>query len=814
MGSLFADLRLAARLLLKSPGFTVVALAAIALGIGANTAIFTVVNAVLLHPLPYPDSGRIVTLLRTGGGSISVPEFNYFSQQNPGLEQLTAFDMTSAGVNLAGSARPEFVHGIHVSAAYFRLFGAHPILGRVFTAEEDRPGAPRVLVMSYGLWQRRFGGDAAILGKTVTLGGAPSTVAGVLSPGFQPNPATDLWLPLQADPNDADQAHYLVVAGRLAPGDALATAAARVTVVAKRYVKTHPDQIGDDDKIAVQPMRRYLTGDVEPALLILLGAVGLVLLIACANVANLLLAKAAGRQREMAIRSAIGAGCGRIVRQLLTESLLLAVAGGALGFALGSWGLRALLLFTPGDLPRAEELAATHALDPSMLAFAAAVSLLTGVLFGLFPAFQISRIDLSSALKESSGRSGTGLKHNRLRGILAASEMGLAVVLLCGAARLIRSFVALHDVDPGFDPHNLLTLQVSLAGERYSTTAASSLMTRQLAERIEGLPGVAAASAVNGLPLQGVMDMIFNIPGRPLAAGEKFTGDVQWRFVSGHYFEALRIPLRAGRFLRQREPSAVVVINEAMARKFWPKENPVGKTILIGAGLADMEQPPAEIAGIVGDVRENGLDNEAPPTMYQIYAQVPDKAMALVNTMVPVGFLIRSRPGVSPLSLRSEVEREFANSGTQLAPTNVRTMESVAWNSTARQNFMLMLLGVLAAIALLLAALGIYGVLAYTVEQRTQEIGIRAALGATRADTLRLIVGQGLRVSAIGMGAGLVAALGLTRLLASLLYGVKPADPLSFAAVAITLSLVSLAACAIPAYRATRVDPIVALRYE
>ncbi len=812
MGSVLADLRHAARLLIKSPGFTIVALAAIALGIGANTAIFTVVNAVLLNPLPYPDSGHIVTITRVGPGPVSVPEFNYFSQQNLGLENLTAFDFMGAGVNLAGSARPEFVHGIHVSAAYFGLFGAHPILGRVFTKEEDRPGAPRVLVVSYGLWQRRFGGDPAILGKAVTLGGAPSTIVGVLSPAFQPNPPADLWLPLQADPNDANQAHFLVIAGRLPPGDALA--AARVAVLAKRYVKTHPGQVGDDDKLEVQPMRRYLTGDVQPALLILLGAVGLVLLIACANVANLLLARAAGRQREMAIRSAVGAARGRIVRQLLTESLLLAIAGGVLGLTLGSWGLRALLLFTPGDLPRAEELAATHALDPSMLAFAAAVSLFTGVVFGLFPALQISRIDLSSALKESSGRAGTGLKHNRLRGLLAASEMSLAVVLLCGAALLIRSFIALHSVDPGFDPHNLLTLQVSLAGERYSTTAASSLMTRQMTERLEGLPGVAAASAANSLPLEGGMDMIFNIPGRPLAVGEKFAGDVQWRFVSGHYFEALRIPLRSGRLLRQQEPSRVVVINEAMARKFWPKENPVGKTIVIGAGLPDLEQPPAEIAGIVGDVHENSLDNGAPPTMYQLYAQVPDKAMALVNTMVPAGFAIRSQPGVSPLSLRSAVEREFAASDTQLAPTNVKTMESVAWNSTARQNFMLMLLGVFAAIALLLAVMGIYGVLSYTVEQRTQEIGIRAALGATRADTLRLVIGQGLRVSAIGVAAGLIAALGLTRLLASLLYGVKPADPLSFAAVTIALSLVALAACAIPAYRATRVDPIVALRYE
>jgi putative ABC transport system permease protein len=815
MVSLLADLRHALRVLIKSPGFTIAALAAIALGIGANTAIFTVINAVLLHPLPYPDSDRIVSISRVGGGTASPPMYAYWQQNNPCFDDLSAYTSATGGQNLTGGDRPELVQSLRVSKNYFRLFGANPILGRVFTAEEDRPGGPQALVMSFGLWQRRFGGDPSIVGKTLTVGSVPYPVAGVLSPHFQSYPPADVFVPLQADPNSTNQARILTVAGRLRNGVTLAGANAQMGVLGKRYTQTHPDSIGNDDKVRVTPLQQALTGDVRPALLILFGAVGLVLLIACANVANLLLARSAGRQREIAIRAAVGAGRGRIIRQLLTESLLLATTGGLLGLALGSAGLRALLALTPGNLPRAEELAAVPALDPWIAGFTLLLSLFTGVVFGLVPAIQVSHTDLAVALKDSGGRTGTSLKQNRTRGVLVTAEMALAVVLLCGAVLLIRSFVALHNVDPGFDPRNVLTMKLSLADARFAKSAAVDRMARQMIASIEQIPGVSSAAIANSLPLEDGVDMIFNIPGRPVPAGQKFSDDVSWRFITPHYFDVLKVPLRAGRMFREQEPKPTVIINEALARKHWPRESAIGKTILLGAGLGpDFDEGSVEIVGVVANVREGGLDNEVPEVMYQMHSQIPDAAMKLVNGIVPSAVLLATRPGVPPTSVSKTVEQQFLSSEFQLPPTQIRTMDQVSLNSTARQNFNLALLGAFAGIALLLAAVGIYGVMSYAVEQRTHEIGIRAALGASDRDTLRLVLGEGLRLALIGVLAGLAAAFGLTRFMTSQLFGVKPSDPITFVAVALILLSVAFLATCVPAVRASRVDPIVALRYE
>ena len=813
--NLIQDLRQGSRVFAKSPGFTLAVLATLALGIGANTALFTVINTVLLHPLPYPESGRIVNITRRGGGTDSVPMFTYWQQDNSLFEDLAAYDFNGSGLNLSGGDRPELVQGLHVSRNYFRLFGAKPILGRAFTEEEDRLGGPQVLLVSYGLWQRRFGGDPSILSKTIALGGAPYTLIGILSPGFQPYPPADVWMPLQADPNSTNQAHILMVSGRLPSGATLAQANSQMSLIGKRYVQTHAGQLGNDDKIQVTLMQQVITGDVRPALLILLGAVGLLLLIACANVANLLLARAAGRQKEIAIRAAIGAGRGRIVRQLLTESLLLALIGGVLGLALGSWGVRALLTLTPGDLPRVNEMAAIPALNPWVAGFTVLLSLLTGILFGLVPSIHVSRSDLASLLKESGGRTSAGLKHNRARGILVSAEVAIAVILLCGAVLLIRSFAALHNVEPGFDSRNLLTMKVSLAGPKLASASFVDRTARQWVERVERTPGVEAAAMANNLPFEDGIDMIFNIPGRPPLEGYKFTGDVQWRFVSAHYFDALRIPLRSGRLFRDREPAQTVVINEAMASKFWPKTNPIGQAILIGAGLgADFEEGSTEIVGVVGNVRENGLYNDPPPVMYQLQSQIPDGAMKLVNGFQLAGVVVRTKPGVAPTSVSQAVQEALLAGDTPLPATRVRTMEQVSLNSTARQNFNLLLLGVFAAIALLLAAVGIYGVMSYTVEQRTHEVGIRTALGASRSDVLRLIVGQGFKLALIGVGMGIVGALMLTRFVSSLLYGVRPSDPATFLAVSLLLAGVALLASYIPARRATKVDPMVALRYE
>jgi predicted permease len=774
---LIAELRQGCRVFVKSPGFTLAVLATLALGIGANTALFTVINTVLLHPLPYPESSRIVNITRRGGGTDSVPMFTYWQQYNSLFEDLAAYDFIGSGLNLSGGDRPELVQGLHVSRNYFRLFGAKPILGRTFTEGEDRPGGAQVLLLSYGLWQRRFGGDPSILGKAITLGGAPYTLIGILSPRFQPYPPADVCMPLQADPNNTNQAHILMVSGRLLSGTTLAEANSQMSVIGKRYVQTHADQLGNDDKIQVTPMQQVITGDIRPALLILLGAVGLLLLIACANVANLLLARAAGRQKEIAIRAAIGAGRGQIVWQLLTESLLLALTGGALGLALGSWGVRALLTLTPGDLPRVDEMAAIPALNPWVAGFTVLLSLVTGILFGLVPSIQVSRADLTSLLKESGGHTSASLKHNRARGILVSAEVAIAVILLCGAVLLIRSFAALHSVEPGFDSRNLLTMKVSLAGQKLASASIVDRMARQWVERVERTPGVEAAAMANNLPFEAGMDMIFNIPGRPPLEGFKFTGDVQWRFVSAHYFGTLRIPLRSGRLFRDRERAQTVVINEAMASKFWPNADPVGQAILIGAGLgSDFEEGATEIVGVVGNVRENGLDNDPPPLMYQLQSQIPDGAMKLVNGLQLAGVVVRTNPGIAPTSVSQAVQQALLAGDTPLPVTRVRTMEQVSLNSTARQNFNLLLLGVFAAIALLLAAVGIYGVMSYTVEQRTHEVGIRTALGASPSDVPKLIVGQGFKLTLIGVGMGIVGALMLTRFVSSLLYGVRPSD--------------------------------------
>ncbi len=625
---------------------------------------------------------------------------------------------------------------------------------------------------------------------------------------------------MQADPATTNHAHYLRVGARLKPGITLEAANAQLGAVGEQFRRQHGDRwMNSQESVAAVPLQELVVGNVRPALLILAGAVSFVLLIACANVANLLLARAAGRQREIAVRAAIGAGRGRLVRQLLTESLVLSLGGGALGVILGSWGVRLLLAASPGNLPRIGDLSSAAAfalLDWRVLGFSLGVALLTGVLFGVAPAWQLSRLDLSATLKEAGGRAGVGLRQNRARAALVVGETALALVLLIGAALLIRTFVGLRQVHPGVDARNVLTLQTSLTGPRYQTTAAVDNFNRQAAERLEGLPGVLAAAPAICLPVQNYgIDLPFNIEGRA-PGNSPYHGDEFWRYVGPHYFSALKIPLLRGRVFDQRDTgpaTPVVLINEAMAKKYWPKEDPIGARITIARGLGpEFEDPPRVIIGVVGDVREGGLSRPAAGVMYVPGAQLSDALTRFGNKLIPVSWMVRTAG--DPMGLAAAVRREMQAVDGQLSVANVRTMERVVREATARENFNMLLLGIFAGIALLLAAIGIYGLMSYTVEQRSHEIGVRMALGAGRRDVLRLFVVQGLRLTLAGIVLGLGAAYGLTRLLASLLYGVKATDPLTFGSVAAVLTAVAVAAVYVPARRATLVDPIITLRYE
>jgi predicted permease len=813
METLFRDVRYGIRSLLKRPGFTAIAVITLALGIGANTAIFSVVNAVLLRPLPYVEAERLFVPWGSRGDArnhtvVSYPDFVDWQARTKTLEYVAAYN--SSGTLLReGDSEPELISGAAVSADLFPLLKLTPILGHPFTRADDQPNAPGVIVMGYALWQRRFNSDPNIIGRQIRIGSTSVRVLGVLPEGFRfPAQATktEFLRPLAATLGDRTQrrsSYSLRVVARLKPGMTATAAESEMRAIGVQLEQQYPDE-GFRLGARLISLHDEITWGSRTPLLVLLGAVGFVLLIACANVANLLLARAAARHREMAIRAALGAGRRRVVRQLLTESLLLSLVGGASGLLVAWWGVHLLLAASPLNIPRLKD----AGLDTSVLAFTAVISVLTGVIFGLAPALQASRADLQDALKEGGRGAGGSAVRNRVRALLVVVEVALSLVLLVGAGLLGKSFLLLSEVRPGFEPERVLTTDLSLAKAKYPEPEQQQAGFAEIVRRAAAIPGVEAAAVIHPLPLGGDSEAnTFLIAGRPaLRPEDKPTSN--HRVISPDYFRALNIPLVRGRLFDERDSHhapPVIIINETLARRHFAGTEPLGQHIIIEGELGDNAVPPArEIIGIVGDVRHEGLDSTSGNEYYVPYTQAPQPFMSLVA---------RSAAD-NPDSLANSVREVIKQMDKDQYVAAIQPMTKLVADSVARHRFNALLTGLFAAVALLLASVGIFGVLNYAVAQRTQEIGLRVALGAQTRDVLRLVLGQGLRLILFGLAVGLTASLALTRVLAGMLFGVTPTDPLTFVAVSFLLASVALLACYIPARRATKVDPLVALRYE
>ena len=791
MSTLMQDIRYGFRMLWKNPGFTLIAVLALALGIGANTAIFSVVNAVLLRPLPYKDADRLVYI------GLSLPDYRDVEESNQVFDGMAVF--ASNQYNLTGTENAEQVLGAVVSTNFFPLLGTAQ-LGRTFSAADDREP---LAVISYDLWQRRFGGQQDVLGKTLGLSGKPHTIVGVMPPEFQfPNSQFKVWVPLgsamEATPEQAQNRQLRIFRSiaHLKPGVTLAQAQADVDAISNRLQQQYPDT-NAGVRLRVVSIYERLVGDVRPALLIILGTVGLILLIACANVANLLLARTTAREREIAIRSALGAGRWRVVRQLLTESVLLASIGGALGILLAAWSIDLLPMLGAQDIPRADAIR----IDLPVLLFTTGASLLTGLLFGLAPALQALKVNLNESLKEG-GRDGIGgSRGRRLRGVLVVAEVALAVVVLIGAGLLIKSFSRLLNVNAGFKTENLLTMNVNLSN--FKEPQKRTALVNQLLEQIKRIPGVERVGGATGLPPQTPQRATnFEVEGlpnlNPDESGSYFIA------ATPDYFRALETPLTAGRAFDEHdtETSApVVIINQSLARRLFPNSSAVGRRLK----LVNPEQTSdwREIVGVVGDIKYSGLDDPGESAIYTPFAQTP---------FLWSYFMVRTNS--SPMNVSASLQRAVSAVDENLTAARIKPMDQLVSETVAQPRFNALLLGIFAALALVLAAVGIYGVISYTVAQRTREIGIRMALGAQGKDVLKLVVGQGMTLALIGVATGLAAAFALTRLMASLLFNVSATDPVTFVLIALLLALVALLACYIPARRAMRVDPMEALRYE
>jgi putative ABC transport system permease protein len=802
MDSIIKDIRYGLRSLLKRPGFTAIALIALALGIGANTAIFSLVNAVVLQPLPFPEPDRLVWAwgnIRNGinRASVSPLDFLDFRSQNKTFEQFAASSTLPVPVTLTGSGEPERLTASGVTGNYFDAFGIAPVLGRGFSLENEKPGQDQVTVLSHALWQKRFGGDPAIINRTIVLDGKACEVIGVMAANVSLPQTAQLWVPLNFDASPdmkMRKAHFLRPIGRLKRGVTLAQAQADTDLIAGQLEKQYPDS-NTGWNLRLVSLRDQLVGASRTPLFILFGAVGFVLLIACANVANLLLVRAAARQKEIALRTALGASRFRIVRQMITESLLLALLGGALGALLATWGVELLVSLSEGSIP----VTANVKIDTTVLAFTLLISIVTGLLFGLAPAFRTMKVDLIDSLKDGTRGSGEGtLRRNRTSSLLVVLESAVAVMLLIGAGLLVRSLIALQQVDPGFDSNNVLTVRIDLSRGKYNTPEKSSNFFQELQTRVSNLPGVETAGFVTELPLSGQLnDMPFTVEGRPTAGPNDAIG-ADFRRVNQNYFNALRIPLLRGRnFTEQevRQSDKVIIVSQQLVNAAFPNEEALGKRLITGMN------EPFEIIGIVGDIRHNSLAGPPFPAMY-----MPTRATGRMNLVI--------RTQSDPLSIVSGVRKEVQAIDSDQPIAAVKTMNDWVASSVAAPRYRTTLLGLFAVLAMVLAATGIYGVMSYSVAQRTHEIGVRMALGARQLDVLTLVVRQGMILTLIGVVLGLGGAFALTRVMSTLLFGITAKDPITFAVVAALLIAVAFVACFVPARRATKVDPLTALRYE
>jgi putative ABC transport system permease protein len=805
MERFYQDLRYAVRRLFKSPGFTSVAVLTLALGIGANSAIFSVVNGVLLRPLPYPEPQRLVGVYHTSEGMRAVmsgPNYSDIARLATSFENAAAYN--TSRMILTGQGEAARLQTAEVSASLFNVLRVRPQIGRVFNADENTPGRTNVVILAHGLWEQRFGSDPAVIGRRIMLDGAPREVIGVMPRGFSYPADRQAWLPLEYDENFVSKqrgAWYLGVVARLKPGIRPEQSAAEVETLGRNLAREYPDANGEIG-MTTMPLLEAMVGDIRRSVLILLGAVGFVLLIACTNVANLLLARAAARQSELAVRIALGAGRGRLVRQLLTESVVLSLIGAAFGLILAVWGVELLVGLEPEGIPRLGNVR----VDGTVILFTAATAVITGVLFGLVPAFTATR-GVSESLKESGRGAVTGRGGARVRGALVIAELALAVMLLAGAGLLIRSFAKLQAVDPGFRSDRALTFELTLPDGRYKDDEPRIAFFDQLLPRLRALPGVQNASAVLGLPLSG-LDLIisFEVAGRPPVPPSQQPA-MQVRVATPGYFDAIGIPLKRGRGFTDADRAGtprVVLITEAAARQYFPGEDPIGKTIRLGWGRGPGKpRAGGEVVGIVGDIKDAALNEPNPPQIYMPLRQWPVSFMTVVVTT-----------SVPPASMAEAVRAQVAAIDPNLPLSNVATLDAVVAKSISQQRFYLMLLTIFAAVALVLAAIGIFGVLSYAVAQRTREIGIRMALGAQERTVITLIVRQALILVVSGVALGTVAALYLSETMTRMLFSVKPTDPATFASVAGVLIAVALFASYVPARRATRVDPIVALRAE